>query len=105
MASGQVGPLVTWTSADGAPSCVWHPRRHEVEANLRITGSDVRPTRLAVTVTAHRDENTSRPVGSASRTVHVEGTVDRTLRMVFGVSAAPYVDIDGVAACSLDVTP
>lgn len=98
-------PTVTWGAPEGEASCVWHPARREVAAMLRVTGTDLAVADLTVTVTAHADENTSQPVGSAHRTIPVAGTVDRTLRLVVRVTAEPYVDIDGVAACSLAVGP
>ena len=50
---------------------------------------------MTVTVTAYADENTSKPVGSSSRTVQVEGTVDEPLVVTIAVEKAPHVDEDG----------
>jgi hypothetical protein len=52
-------------------------------------------------VTAYADEDTTRSVGSGTITVTEAGPAE----LVFGVTEPPYVDVDGVAACSLDVLP
>jgi hypothetical protein len=56
-----------------------------------------------VTVTAYADENTSRAVGSSSRSVRVEGTVHQRLVVTIPVKKAPHIDEDGEAACRLSV--
>lgn len=103
--SATATPTVTWGALEGEPGCTWHPRQQVVEAALRVTGTGLRPGPVTLTVTAHADENTSRPVGSAHRTVELDGTVDTVVRLTIEVSRPPYVDIDGVVACSLDVAP
>jgi hypothetical protein len=94
---------VTWGGGEGHPPCVYDAGQHTVEAELRIEGTAPRRRALTVTVTAYADENTSRPVGSSSRTVPVDGTVRMLLTLTIAVDEAPHVDEDGVAACRLDV--
>ena len=85
---------VTW----GDPACTYDADSGTVTATLRATGTASSP--VTVTVTAYADENTSRPVGSASRDVDAAGTVDLTIE----VERAPHVDEDGVAACGIETT-
>jgi hypothetical protein len=98
------GLRVGWGGSEGHPSCVYDPKHHTVDAKITIEGDASRDDTVTVTVTAYADENTSKPVGSSSRTVHVEGTVDLPLPLTIPVEKAPHVDEDGVAACSLSVT-
>ena len=94
---------VGWGGSEGHPSCAYDPEGEAVRATLAIDG-DAGPGRtVAVTVTAYADENTSEPVGSGSRTVRVDGPVDRRLVVAFPVDQAPKVDIDGETACRLAV--
>ena len=95
---------VGWGGSDGHPCCVYDPEDHTVDAELTIAGTAPRDATVTVTVTAYADENTSQPVGSSSRTVHVEGTVDMPLLVTIAVEKAPHVDEDGVVACTLSVT-
>ena len=94
---------IGWGGSEGHPSCVYDPEGEAVRATLAIDG-DAGPGRtVAVTVTAYADENTSEPVGSGSRTVRVDGPVNRRLVVAFPVEKAPKVDIDGETACRLAV--
>lgn len=65
--------------------------------SLAVSGSGS----ARVVVTAYADEDTTRSVGSGTITVTEAGPAE----LVFGVTEPPYVDVDGVAACSLDVLP
>lgn len=94
---------VTWDGTEARPGCVYRPESRTVAVRLRMDGRSPRSREVSVTVTAFADENTSVPVGSASRSVHVEGTVHRRLLLIIPVTRAPHVDIDGVAACKLAV--
>lgn len=85
------------------PSCVYDPRAQSVDCQITIGGTTPEPDTVTVTVTAYADENTSRPVGSSSRSVQVEGTMQMSLVLTIPVRKAPYVDVDGVAACRLSV--
>lgn len=98
------GLTVGWGGSEGIPSCVHFPDRHEVAAKVTIVGTVRRHTDVTVTVTAYADENTSRPVGSGTRSVQVEGTVDLPLLVTFPVTRAPHVDVDAETACSLSVS-
>jgi hypothetical protein len=94
---------VTWGGSEGHPSCVFDTKGETVRATLAIEG-DAGPGRtVAATVTAYADENTSEPVGSGSRTVRVDGPVNRRLVVAFPVEKRPKVDIDGETACRLAV--
>ena len=97
------GLTIGWGGSEGHPCCVYDPDDHTVDAELTIEGTAPRDGTVTVTVTAYADENTSKPVGSSSRTVHVEGTVDEPLLVTIAVEKAPHVDEDGVAACTLSV--
>jgi hypothetical protein len=94
---------VGWNGSEGHPACVYNPLGNTVTASLTITGKDAMPETVTVIVTAYADENTSDPVGSGTRSVHVEGTVRIPVLVTFQAEQKPYVDIDGVAACSLSV--
>lgn len=83
---------VTWGES---PACVSYPDVGRVGVTLEATGG----IGSRVTVTAYADEDTTEPVGSGVTTVTETGTVE----MVFDVSAPPFVDADGEAACTLDV--
>ncbi len=90
---------VVWGGSEGHPPCVYDSAQQTVEAELRVSGTG--HDDATVTVTAYADENTSRPVGSASRTVRADGTLHLTIR----VDRPPHVDDDGVAACRLSLRP
>ena len=94
---------VGWGGSEGHPCCVYDPEDHTVDAEFTIEGTAPRDGTVTVTVTAYADENTSKPVGSSSRTVHVEGTVRMPLLVTIAVEKAPHVDEDGVVACTLSV--
>jgi hypothetical protein len=98
------GLTVGWGGSEGHPSCVYDPKDHTVDAKITIEGNAPRADEVTVTVTAYADENTSQPVGSSTRSVHVEGTVHMPLLITIPVEKAPHIDEDGVAACSLSVT-
>lgn len=83
---------VTWGES---PACVSYPDVGKVGVTLEATGVG----EASVKVTAYADEDTTRSVGSGTLTVTEAGPAE----LVFGVSEPPYVDVDGVAACSLDV--
>lgn len=93
---------VTWGGVGGRPSCVYRPAVDRVLCRLRIEGA-ASDEKVTVTVTAYADENTSRAVGSRTRTVGVDGQVSRRLKVVIPVRKAPHVDEDGETACTLDV--
>lgn len=94
---------VTWGGSEGHPACVYDPEAQSVDATLSVDGAVLRPDTVAVTVTAYADENTSKPVGSSSRSLDVSGTMHFSLVVTIPVTKAPHVDADGVAACSLSV--
>ncbi|HSV39987.1 MAG TPA: hypothetical protein VLI04_14610 [Nocardioidaceae bacterium] len=94
---------VGWGGSEGHPSCVYDPEAQSVDAKITIEGNAPRPHRVTVTVTAYADENTSKPVGSSSRSVPVDGDVNIPLLITFPVEKAPHVDVDGETACSLSV--
>ena len=98
------GLTVTWGGSEGHPSCVFDPKDRTVEATLTIDGEAPPTHQVTVTVTAYADENTSKPVGSSSRTVPVNGTVHLTVTVTIPVQKAPQVDVDGETACALEVT-
>lgn len=85
---------VTW---DESPACVSYPDVGKVGVTLEATGVG----EASVRVTAYADEDTTRSVGSGTITATEAGPAE----LVFGVTEPPYVDVDGVAACSLDVLP
>jgi len=93
-------PTIGWGGSEGHPSCVYDPERHIVDATIIIEGEAPRDgVTVTVTVTAYADENTSKPVGSGSRSVRVAGTVDTSLVVTIPVERAPHVDVDGETAC------
>jgi hypothetical protein len=92
---------VTWGGSEGHPSCLYDPKGHTVDAKITIDGKAPRHYEVTVTVTAYADENTSRPVGSSSRSVEVEGTVHMSLLVTIPVEKTPHVDEDGETACRL----
>ena len=94
---------VGWGGSEGHPSCVYDAKAGIVEAKLRIEGEAPEPETVSVTVTAYADENTSRPVGSGSRSTQVVGIVGLPLIVTIPVRRAPHVDIDGETACKLSV--
>jgi hypothetical protein len=97
------GLTIGWEGSEGHPSCVYDSKNHTVDAKIAIDGTASRPDKVTVTVTAYADENTSKPVGSGSRTVHVDGTVHRSVIVTVPVEKPPLVDIDGETACRLSV--
>jgi len=97
------GLTVGWGGSEGHPSCVYDSKNHTVDARIAIEGTAPRPDKVTVTVTAYADENTSKPVGSGSRSVNVEGTVHRSVIVTVPVEKPPLVDIDGETACRLSV--
>ena len=92
---------IGWGGSEGHPSCVYTPKNHTVDATITIEGTASRLETVTVTVTAYADENTSQPVGSSSRTVRVEGTVQMPLIVTIPVEKTPHVDEDGETACTL----
>ena len=74
-----------------------------MSADVTIDGHAPRRDTVTVTVTAYTDENTSRPVGSGSREVQVEGSVHLPVHVTFPVEQAPLVDVDGETACGVSV--
>lgn len=70
-------------------------------AAVVVDGEAPEPGEVVVTVTAFLDEDTTTPVGSGTRTVRVDGDVHEELEVTVPVRRAPFVDIDGVAACGL----
>ena len=97
------GLTVAWGGGEGHPSCVYDPEGHAVDAEITIEGEAPRHDEVTVKVTAYADENTSRPVGSGTRSVQVEGAVHLRLLVTIAVEKPPHVDVDGVAACTLTV--
>ena len=82
---------VTWGES---PACVSYPDVGKVGVSLEASGEG----EASVKVTAYADEDTTRPVGSGTLTVTAAGPAE----LVFDVTEPPYVDVDGVAACSID---
>ncbi len=97
------GLTVGWGGSEGHPSCVYDSQDHTVDVNITIEGEAPRHDKVTVTVTAYADENTSRPVGSSSRSVQVEGAVQMRLLLTVAVEKPPHVDEDGETACALSV--
>jgi hypothetical protein len=91
---------VGWGGSEGHPSCAYNPKAHTVTAKLTIDGEAARPQTVTMTVTAYADENTSRPVGSGSRSVQVDGTVHLPVLVTIQVEKAAHVDEDGETACT-----
>lgn len=87
---------VTWEGE----GCRYSEAASTVTVTLLATGTGS----AEVTVTATVDEDTTVPVGSMTRTVTADGE-EQTLDVAFTVSRAPFVDVDGVAACTLQVEP
>ena len=96
-------PTVTWDESEGHPGCVYDEEGRTVFATIRVDGDASGVDEVTVTVTAYADENTSRPVGSASRTTSLDGTVALSLVMTIPVERPPHVGEDDVAACRLAV--
>lgn len=96
------GLTVDWGGSEGHPPCVYDPETQTVLAKVTIDGTSPGsgPVTMTVTATAYADENTSRPVGSGSTTVQVEGTVHTPVEVTIPVRRAPHVDEDQVAACT-----
>lgn len=94
---------VGWGGSEGNPSCVYRPEDNVVDARLTIRGTAPEGTTVTATVTAYADENTSQPVGTGSRSVPVEGTVDLPLVVTITVSRAPHIGEDAETACRLSV--
>lgn len=84
-----------------AGGCVYDPATGTVEATLLVSGFP-RGDEAILTVTAFADENTSRPVGSTSRAL--DASTPSPLVLSIPVDAAPHLDEDGVAACSMAVS-
>ncbi len=99
------GVTATWGGAEGEPPCVYDQVERSVRALVTVSGETSEDTDVAVTVTAYADENTSRPVGSTTEHLRVDGTVRERLVLTIAVDRPPHVDEDGVAACALAVTP
>jgi hypothetical protein len=94
---------VGWGGSEGHPSCTYHPDERTVDAKLRIDGRVRHPETVTMTVTAYADENTSRPVGSSTRTVRVDGPVHERLVLTIAVDNPPHVGEDAETACRLSV--
>ncbi len=92
---------IGWGGSEGHPSCVYDAKDHTVDATITIEGTAARHDSVTVTVTAYADENTSQPVGSSSRSVRVEGTVQMPLVVTIPVEKSPHVGEDGETACTL----
>jgi hypothetical protein len=93
--------VVTWGGSEGHPGCVYDPTTDTVDATITIDGTAPDEVTVRVTVTAYADENTSKAVGSTSRSVQVEGTVHTALVVTIPVEKPPHVGEDDVAACRL----
>lgn len=106
--SGEDQPVadlkVSWGGSEGHPSCVYDPKASTVGCRLTIDGTAPHPDTVTVTVTAYADENTSRPVGSSSHSMKVDGTVHLPLLITIPVKKPPHVDEDGETACALSVS-
>lgn len=94
---------ITWSESEERPACVYVPDTGTVEVKLAAEGDAGKRHEVTATVTAYADENTSRPVGSNSLAVELEGRVDELLVLTIPVQRPPHVDEDGVAACRLEV--
>ena len=97
------GLTIGWGGSEGHPSCRYDPADRTVAAKVTIDGRAPRRRSVTVTVTAYADENTSRPVGSTSRSVQVAGTVHLPLVLTIHVHGAPHVGEDDETACRLSV--
>ncbi len=95
------GLSLGWGGPEGRPSCTWVPDRRTVEATIVVRGTVPRPEKLVVTVSAYADENASRRVGSATRTLTVDGAVDESVVVTIPVRRPPHLGEDGEAACRL----
>lgn len=94
---------VTWAAEEERPACRYDEATSTVTVTLDVVGTTEERRIVDITVTAYADENTSDAVGSVSSALPVVGTIDTTLTLTFDVRRPPHVDIDGVAACSLQV--
>ncbi len=94
---------VTWAATEDLPACRYDETTDTVVVTLAVVGATDERRILDITVTAYADENTSVAVGSVASALPVAGSVDTTLTLTIDVRRPPHVDIDGVAACSLDV--
>jgi len=92
-----------WGGSEGHPSCVYDTKTDTVDATIKIDGTAPEPNTVLITVTAYADENTSKPVGSGTTSVHVEGDVHTYVVVSMSVDKPPEVDIDGETACRLSV--
>lgn len=93
----------TWGGSEGKPSCAYDPQANTVNAKIRIAGEAGRRHEVTITVTAYADENTSEPVGSGSRSVQIEGTLDRVVAIIIPVEKSPHRGEDGETACTRSV--
>ena len=99
---GSPGGLdVRWDERGTTPACTYDEGDGAVTARVRVRGTAPAPQQLTVTVSAYADENTSREVGSRSRTLSLDGAVDEDVVLTIPVDRPPHVDVDGVAACRL----
>lgn len=94
---------ITWGGSEGVSSCHYDAASRTVAARLAISGRAARSGTATVKVTAYADENTSVPVGSASRNVHVGGLMHKNVIVTIPVSSPPQVGEDDVTACKLAV--
>ena len=85
-----------------SPACVYDEAAGTVSATITVTGSAPDGTEVEIEVATYADENTSQEVGRGSETIEVSGTVDEEVVVSMPVSDDPFVDIDGVTACSLE---
>lgn len=97
------GLTAGWGGREDHPSCVYASNRHTVTCKIIIQGSASRRRTVTVKVTAYADENTSEPVGSATKSVRVEGVVHVPVFVTIPVEGIPHVDEDGETACRLSV--
>ena len=91
---GEPAPPELTVSWGESPACVSYPDVGKVGVTLEASGVG----EASVKVTAYADEDTTRSVGSGTLTVTEAGPAE----LVFAVREPPYVDVDGVAACSID---
>jgi hypothetical protein len=95
---------VTWGAEEGDPGCIYDPSGQVVNATITVSYEALGHDTVTVVVTAYADENTSKEVGAATRTLGVSDTTESNFTVPIHVDRPPHVDEDGVAACRLEVS-
>ena len=92
---------VMWASTADTTACVASSDGSTVTARFRVSGAVTEPDVVTITVTAHADENTSQPIGTATQSVPVSGDVDQIVLVPIKVDGVPHPGEDGGTACSV----